>query len=75
MTAKRKRNVPRPAETYRGAIRNLARDARNKRGTDKREARAAYLANIPKGLADIAEMKSLFRTIAERRLRGINPDA
>ena len=41
MTAKRKRNTPRPASTYRGAIRNQARDARDRRGTDKRDARKA----------------------------------
>ena len=41
MTAKRKRGTPRPAETYRGAIRNAARDVRNKRGTDKIRARKA----------------------------------
>ena len=41
MTTKRKKNVPRPAETYRGAIRNLARDERNKRRTDKIELRLA----------------------------------
>lgn len=44
MTAKRKRGIPRAAETYRGAIRNLARTERNKRGTDKRDARAAVKA-------------------------------
>lgn len=45
MTATRKRGTPRPDETYRGARRNLARDERNKRGTDKREARKLRRAN------------------------------
>jgi hypothetical protein len=41
MNAKRNSRTLRPAETYRGAIRNKAREARNKRGTDRREARKA----------------------------------